>query len=50
MAKVLSLHEVGLRPDTDEHEFQRVVFDELAPFYRALGWEMRLAKGQQFSI
>lgn len=47
MAKVLSLHEVELRPDTDEHEFQRVVFDELAPFYRALGWEMRLAKGDR---
>ncbi len=47
MAKVLSLHEVELRPDTNEQEFQRVVFDELTPFYRSMGWEVRLLKGDR---
>ena len=47
MSKVLSLHEVELRPDAGEHEFQRVVFDELTPFYRSMGWKVRLAKGDR---
>ena len=35
--QVLSIHEVELYQDADEHEFQRVVFDEVAPFYRSMG-------------
>lgn len=47
MTKVLSLHGVELCPGVDEHEFQRVVFNELAPFYRSMGWEIRLLKGDR---
>ena len=45
--QVLSIHEVELYQDADEHEFQRVVFDEVAPFYRSMGWEVRLLKGDR---
>lgn len=47
MTKVLSLHAVELHPHADEHEFQRVIFDELAPFYRAMGWAVQLLKGDR---
>lgn len=47
MPKVLSIQQVELRPGVDEQAFQRVVFGELAPFYRSMGWEMRLLKGDR---
>lgn len=47
MPKVLSIQQVELHPDADEQAFHRVVFDELAPFYRMLEWEIQLFKGDR---